>query len=82
MTRSRPPEHALTAPELARYLFGDPINPDDVGLIGRLGTQLEATNQRVDRLLRLAWAIFLTLVVALLTLATDLILRVASVGRL
>ena len=77
--RTRAP-HELTAPELARYLFGDPLDPKDAGLIGRLQNTIETSNKRVDRLLRLAWAIMLLMVAACVTLITDLLVRLG--GRL
>lgn len=78
MSRGRQPQHELTAPELARYLFGDPLDDRDEGLIGRLSKQLELANKRVDLLIRLAWAIITLLFGALLTLAVDLTIRLGG----
>lgn len=72
----------VTAEELARYLFGDPLDPQDVGIVGRLTTAVERNTRAVGRLLALAWALLLVFVAALLTVAGDAVLRLAERGHL
>jgi hypothetical protein len=77
-SRGRPP---VTAEELARYLFGDPLDPKDVGIIGRLMEQVERNTKVVGRLLGLAWAVLIVFIAAVLTLAGDAVLRLAELHR-
>jgi len=60
------PARELSLRELQHYLLGDPRIRADTGFLGRL-------DQKLDRLLRLARAILLAAIVALLTLVADLV---------
>lgn len=60
------PDKELTPSQIVYYLFGNPLDPRDLGIIGRM-------EQRVDRVTRLAWAILLLLLTAMLTLLADII---------
>lgn len=68
----------VTAEELARYLFGDPLDPRDVGIVGRLMAQVDANTRQVGRLLRLAWAVLIVFIAAILTIAGDAIIRLSE----
>lgn len=64
---------APSTEELWWYLFGDPRNPTDRGMLGRLEDQLVELSSRMGRLTRMGWAILLLLLGALLTAAANLI---------
>lgn len=66
-----PPDNPtpITAQQLAYVLFGNPINPQDKGIIGRMQDQ-------VRQLVALAWAFLLTFIAATLAFAFDLILHI------
>lgn len=56
----------VTVEDLVRYLFGEPLDPRDLGLLGRL-------SRRIERMERLLWSIFLVLFTASLALIANLI---------
>jgi hypothetical protein len=57
------------------YLFGDPRNPSDSGVIGRIETEVKALRAMVRSVLRLGWAIVVTLLAVLGTLIASLVTR-------
>lgn len=62
------PPHWPPAPStegLWWYLFGDPRNPNDRGMLGRIEDRIEAVRQSQNRLTRMGWAILLLLLGAL-----------------
>lgn len=72
-------ERPLTAEDLARYLFGDQMDPNDTGLIGRLMEDMKnlrvTTQRQVRGVLMLGWAILVVLIAALLSLVGNLLLH-------
>lgn len=66
----------ITALDLAWVLFGNPINPQDKGLIGAMQDQVKATQRQVATLIKLAWAILLLFLAATLSLTANLIYAV------
>lgn len=70
MDRPQPP---LGQDGLWVYLFGDPRNPNDVGVIGRLETEIHELSQSVKGLQKVGWAFVMALFVAALGLIANLI---------
>lgn len=81
-----PLDRPLTAEDLARYLFGDQMDPNDTGLIGRMikdvqdlrtdmNTQVKIVRQQVRGVLLLGWAILLALIAALLSFLANVLLH-------
>lgn len=58
----------VTVEDLTYVLFGNPINPQDKGLIGRMQDQMKT-------IIRLAIAILLALIGAILTFSVDVLTR-------
>jgi hypothetical protein len=58
----------VTVEQLTYVLFGNPINPQDKGVIGTMQDQ-------VKQLVRLAWALLLTFIGAMLTAGADLVVH-------
>jgi len=60
------PRQQITAEQLAYYLFGNPMNPQDKGIIGQMQDQ-------VKQLVRLGWAMLFTFTAAFLAAVGALI---------
>lgn len=69
---SLPPTEPITATQLAYYLFGNPLDPKDLGVIGRL-------EARVDRLTKLWVALLFAILAAVLALIGNLIVLATGV---
>ena len=63
-----PPDEPITARQLTYVLFGNPINPQDKGIIGSMEDQ-------VRQLVRLAWALLIAFLAAMFTATADLIVN-------
>lgn len=63
-----PSQEPITVQGLTYVLFGNPINPQDKGIIGTL-----QDTQR--QLVRLAWALLITFIAAVTTAVLDLIVN-------
>lgn len=62
------PKRPITTEDLVYVLFGNPINLKDQGVIGRMQNQM-------NLIVRLAIAILLSLVGAILTFSVDILVR-------
>ena len=69
------PGQPLTAEQLAWYLFGNPFDPSDAGVIGRILLHQEKINKQISALLRLGWAVLIVFVAALITVVLDMLTR-------
>jgi len=63
-----PGDEPVTTRQLAYVLFGNPINPQDKGIIGTMQDQ-------VRQLVRLAWALLIAFIAAMFTAGADLIVN-------
>lgn len=75
------PDRYLTTEEIHRHLFGDPRIRGDDGMLGRVTDRIEKLQLSLDRILRLARAIFIGTFLALLTLIGDLVVALSALGH-
>ncbi len=71
----------MTAEDLARYLFGDQMDPNDTGLIGRIIREQEALRAQLRGMLRLGWAILIVLLTSTLAFIGNLLMHVIPMAR-
>ena len=69
-----------TTPELAHYLFGNPWDRKDNGIIGRLNEEIHQLRVSVRNVMRMAWAILLIMLTATLALVVDVLSRDHVIG--
>lgn len=72
-----PPNSEPTAGQLAYYLFGNPMDPKDVGMIGRLDNRAATLEKRVNTLIKIGYAIMLLFIAAVFGLLADLFVLIS-----
>lgn len=66
-----PTDREPTVKDIAYYLFGNPVDPRDTGLIGRMQAS-------IDRLSNIGTALLLTFIAAILAFAAEIVVQLVT----